>query len=76
MRGERAAEDADGLLGARNLGAPAGGVHVDCAELLIDLRRGDALGLHADRSSSTRISRLTPPVRLTIDTLRRPATAG
>src|SRR6187399_560902 len=46
MSGERTAEHADGLFGARNLGTAAGSIHVDGAKLLIELRGGDALGLH------------------------------
>jgi len=40
-------------------------IDVDLAQLLIDLTSRDAIGLHAPGSRSTRISRLTPPERLT-----------
>ena len=43
------AEHAHRLLGTRNLGAPAGAVHVALAELLIDLRSGNALRLERGR---------------------------
>ena len=43
------AEHADRLLGAGDLGAAAGGVDVDLAKLVVDLRRGDPLRLHLGR---------------------------
>src|SRR5687768_4705359 len=48
MRVEGASDDPDRLLGARNLGATARGVEIDLTKGLVDLRGGNALGLHSN----------------------------
>ena len=49
LRRLRAAQHADRLLAAADLGAAAGGVEVQRAQLLVNLDRGDAERLHARR---------------------------
>jgi hypothetical protein len=57
LRALRAAQHADRLLAAADLGAPAGGIEIERAQLLVDLDRGEAQACMRAGSSSTRISR-------------------
>ena len=66
----RACERADRLLLARDLAAAAAEIDVVGADLLVDRRGGDAEHRSFSRSSRTRISRSTPPKRLTSPTPR------
>ena len=68
-------EHPDRLLAAADLGAAAGGVEVQRAQLLVDLRRRDAQGLHSRRIQFDPDLRLTPPPRDTCATPGPPAGA-
>ena len=75
QRGARAAQHADRLLAAAELGAAAGGVEVELRSCWLTSTAVMPSACMRAGSSSTRISRLTPPPRLTCATPGRRAGA-